>query len=137
MTGIFLEQIVSSYNLNFDIGHILVFKCWSVFVYADKEVNVKNTIAVVIDDLNPDKYSHLGLTLGLKLTTIRNIEADYGTSGRHLMEIIQAWIDCSTSLSSSEKWKTLAQALVDIKETRLAEKIVILGKVLQLTNYIL
>ena len=137
MTGIFLEQIVSSYNLNFDIGHILVFKCWSVFVYAGKEVNVKNTFAVVRDDLNPDKYSHLGLTLGLTLATIKRIEANYSMRDRRLMEIIQAWIDRSTSVNPSVKWKTLAQALVDIEEKRLAEKIVFLGKVLQLTNYIL
>ena len=85
-------------------------------MYADKEVNVKNTIALVSDDLNPDKYSHLGLTLGLKLTTIQKIEADYFMSGRRLKQIMKVWIDRSTSLSSSEKWKTLAQALVDIEE---------------------
>ena len=89
-------------------------------------MNVKNTIAVITDDLNPDKYSHLGLTLGLKLTTIQKIETDYRMCGRHLMEIMQAWIDRCASESPSEKWKTLAQALVDIKEKQLAEKIVIL-----------
>ena len=89
------------------------------------KVNVKNTIAVVTDDLNPDKYSHLGLTLGLTLTIIQKIEADYRKCGRHLMEIMQAWIDCCTSVSPSEKWKTFAQALVDNNEKRLAEKIVI------------
>ena len=89
-------------------------------------MNVKNAIAVVTADLNPDKYSHLGLTLGLKLTTIQKIEADYCMCGRRLMEIMQAWIDRSTSVNPSEKWKTFAQALVDIKEKRLAEKIVFL-----------
>ena len=87
---------------------------------------MKNTIAVVTDDLNPDKYCDLGLTLGLKLTTIQKIEADYQKCGRHLIEIMQAWIDHCTSVSPSEKWKTFAQALVDIKEKGLAEKIVIL-----------
>ena len=51
---------------------------------------MENTIAVFTDDQSPDKYFHLGLTLGLKLTIIQKIEADYCMCGRQLIEIIQA-----------------------------------------------
>ena len=92
---------------------------------ADKEVNAKNVIAVFTNELSPGKYCQLGLALELTLTTIEKIEADYPFCGRRIVGISQAWIDQCTSCPS-EKWKTLAQALVDIKEITLAEKIVIL-----------
>ena len=86
---------------------------------------MKNIIALT-DSLSPGKYCDLGLTLGLKLATIEKIEADYPMCGRRLKQISQAWIDCNASVCPSERWKTLAQALVDINENKLAEKIVTL-----------
>ena len=85
---------------------------------------MRNIIALT-DSLSPGKYCNLGLALGLTLVTIEKIEADHPMSGRRLKQIMQAWIDHCTSASTSEKWKILAQALVDIKEKRLADKIVI------------
>ena len=75
---------------------------------------------------NSYMYVHVFPFMGLTLTTIQKIKADYGMCGQCLLEIMKAWIDRSTSVSPSEKWKTFAQALVDIKEKRLAEKIVFL-----------
>ena len=94
-------------------------------MFADMEENVRNIIALT-DSLSPGKYCDLGLALGLTLVIIKKIEVDHPMNGRHLKQIIQAWIDCCTSVSPSEKWKTFAQVFVDIKEERLADKIVIL-----------
>ena len=94
-------------------------------MYADMEVNVRNTIAFT-DNLSPGKYCDLGLALGLTLVTIEKIEADHSMSGRRLKQIMQAWIDRCTAVSQSEKWKTFAQALVNVQEERLADKIAIL-----------
>ena len=94
-------------------------------MYADMEVNVRN-ITALTDSLSPGKYCDLGLALGLTLVTIEKIEADHPMSGRRMKQIIQAWIDRCIAVSLSEKWKTFARALVDIKEERLADKIVIL-----------
>ena len=86
---------------------------------------MRNIIALT-NSLSPGKYCDLGLALGLTLVTIEKIEADHPMSDRRLKQIIQAWIDRCTAVSLSEKWKTFAQALVDIEEKRLADKIVIL-----------
>ena len=48
--------------------------------FADKEMNMKNIIALT-DSLSPYKYCDLGITLGLKLATIENIEADFPMCG--------------------------------------------------------
>ena len=96
-----------------------IFHVW----FAVKEVNLNNIYAVLKEDLNPKKYSDLGLAFGLKLVDIHKIEKEFpNQSNRHLQEIIQTWIDQCTQ-SSPASWNTLAQKLGSIYEYALASKV--------------
>ena len=93
-------------------------------MHAAKDLNVKNAYAALTRCLPVDKYSDLGLALGLQLIDIHKIERDFPNQcNRQLQEIIQTWIN----LSPSASWKTLAQKLVDIKLDAVASKIAILN----------
>ena len=86
----------------------------------NKEFNVRSVSAALTKDLPPDRYCDLGLTLGLELVEIQKIEKDYPRDcNRHLLEIIQRWID----LSGSASWKTLTHKLMEMDEDTLANKI--------------
>ena len=88
------------------------------------EFNVGSVSAPLTKDLPPDRYCDLGLTLRLELVEIKKIEKDYPRDcNRHLLEIIQRWID----LSESASWKTLAHKLMGMDEDTLANKIHSLG----------
>ena len=91
--------------------------------FAVKEVNLNNIYALLIEDLDPKKYSDLGLAFGLKLVDIHKIETEFPRqSNRHLQEIIQTWINRCTQ-SSQASWNTLAQKLEAIYEFALASKV--------------
>ena len=83
------------------------------------EFNIRSVSAALTKDLPPDRYCDLGLTLGLELVEIQKIEDYPRDCNRHLLEIIQYWID----LSGSASWKTLADKLMEMDEDTLAHKI--------------
>ena len=82
---------------------------------------MNNVYSVLKKHLSPDRYCDLGLTFGLDLVEIHQIEKDYPMDcNRQLAEMIQRWI----YVSGSASWKTLVHKLMEMDETTLADMIV-------------
>jgi hypothetical protein len=87
-------------------------------------------VACYVHDLNR-KWFHLGLALGLRYPTLKNIEATYQSDvGDYMMNMLLKWlkgIDRETTerLRGPPSWKSLAQALDCplVSENQVARKI--------------
>ena len=63
-----------------------------------------------LKNIPSDKYAHVGLALGVELKEIKKIETNFPRDvGRVWMEILQCWLDSS----SSHTWTSLAQTLIE------------------------
>ena len=76
----------------------------------------------ILNNLSPDKYTPLGLELGLNLETVK--KAEYGRPHNPngvLIEIVHMWMKSITNPRPS--WAVLKQALMKVGEAGLAESI--------------
>ena len=72
--------------------------------------NSMKKIAEHIRDLN-HKWFHLGLSLGLRYPTLKNIEASHHHDvGDHMTDIIKSWLD-GKGVRGPPSLRSLAQAL--------------------------
>ena len=72
-------------------------------------LNVLN-VQKALKSVPNDKYIHVGLVLGVEYNEIKKIEANFPRDvGRVWMEIIQGWLDSS----SSHTWTSLALTLIE------------------------
>ena len=67
-------------------------------------------VAEYVGDLN-HKWFHLGLSLGLRYSTLKNIEASHHHDvGDHMTDNIKSWLD-GKGVRGPPSWRSLALAL--------------------------
>ena len=107
------------HHTNF-ISHQFIPQCF--LVNADSESMCE--VFDYVHDLSR-KWFHLGLSLGLRYPTLKNIEASHHHDvGDHMTDIIKSWLD-GKGVRGPPSWKSLAQALNCplVRENQLAQKI--------------
>uniref|UniRef100_A0A1X7UJP3 Death domain-containing protein n=1 Tax=Amphimedon queenslandica TaxID=400682 RepID=A0A1X7UJP3_AMPQE len=95
-------------------------------VLLDKERLAEINEELRISGFSNAKWFELGLSLGLSLQTLKNIETDYGRAGasRCLMECLEKWLSRADNVTGPLSWITLANGLRRIGETSSAEMII-------------